>query len=93
MSRLAQISVVAELETVDNLKLQVCVWITVVTIPKIAITSQTPVTLNIVPVVEAGKAKLEVTANWSLLAFWFIYSISTHLVPAEPNSVSVGAVV
>jgi hypothetical protein len=92
ISKLAQTSVVAELETVEILQLQVCVCITVVTIHTIDITSTKPVTVNIAQVVVAGKALLLVIATNSL-SFWFVNLSLTPLVQAVHNSVSVGAVV
>jgi len=66
ISRSAQISVVAELDTVDNFKLQDCACIIVVTTQIIAITSQIPVTVKTEPVVVAGKDFEAVIATCSI---------------------------
>lgn len=65
ISKSAQISVVAEFDTVDNLRLQDCVWITVVTTPIIETISTTPVIVNNVPVVVAGNALLAQVTRYS----------------------------
>lgn len=93
ISRLAHKSVVALFETVDNLRLHACAWITVVTTPTIAIISQTPVTVNNVPVVVAGSDLDAVDTRTSFPLHIATKLIVTPLLPADESSASVGAVV
>ena len=92
MFKSAHISVVALLETVDNLRLHACVCTTVVTTQIIEISSTTPVTVNNAPVVVAGKDLEAVIAICSPVSRSAAKTTLTHLVPAELSSASVGAV-
>jgi hypothetical protein len=75
------------------LKLFAPASITVVTTPTIAITSQTPVTVNNVPVVVAGSVLDAVDTRTSFPLHIATKLIVTPLVPADVSSASVGAVV
>lgn len=92
-ARSAQISVVAPLDTVANFKFVAVAEVAVVTNQIIEINSQTPTTLNNVPVAVAGKVKFDVIAICSSIRPCAAKVSITPLVPAAPNSVSVGAVV
>jgi hypothetical protein len=95
MFKSAHISVVAELDTVDSLRLHACVCITVVTTHTIAIISTTHVIVNNVPVHVAGN-DLEpplTTISADPLILGLADIKLAHAVANAVNSVSVGAVV